>query len=158
MDMLVADLGGTQSRFFRFSCEDGEISVKEGLVLSSRRTSFRALLEEVFAKWSDHGKILRDVSVLVFAAAGPVRDGRVVMTNAGFVVEQGPAEALFPQARCLIMNDFEAQAWACLSPVMRQAELVVPGRLFSGTTAGENVAALSGLSCYPQYILPDFFL
>ena len=146
MDMLVADLGGTQSRFFRFSCEDGEISVKEGVILSSRQTSFKALLEEVFAKWTGHGKFLQDVSVLVFAAAGPVRDGRVVMTNAGFTVEKGPAETLFPHARCLIMNDFEAQAWACLSPVMRQAELVVPGRLSPGSTAGENVAAFSGLS------------
>ncbi len=146
MDMLVADLGGTQSRFFRFSCEDREISVKEGVVLSSRQTSFKTLLEEVFSKWPDRGKILRDVSVLVFAAAGPLRDGRIVMTNAGFAVEKGPAEALFPRARCLIMNDFEAQAWACLSPVMRDAALVVPGRLDPESTAGENVAGLSGLS------------
>ena len=55
MDMLVADLGGTQSRFFRFSCEDKEISIKEGLMLSSRQTSFKALLEEVFSKWSGQG-------------------------------------------------------------------------------------------------------
>ena len=150
MDMLSADIGGTQSRFFRFSCEDREISIKEGVVFSSRQTSFRALLEDVFSKWPEQGKILQSVSFLVFAAAGPVRNGRIAMTNAGFVVEKGPAKELFPRAGCLVMNDFEAQAWACLSPVMRQAELIVPGRLSSGSLAGEKVASISGLSGDPS--------
>ncbi len=144
MNMLVADIGGTQSRFFMFSCEDREISIKKGIVLSSRSSSFDALLEEFCTKWPDGEKSLKDVALLVFAAAGPVRDGRVVMTNASFVVEAAPAEARFPGARCLVMNDFEAQAWACLTPVMREAELVLPGRLNTGTTFGEGLEALSG--------------
>ena len=145
MDMLAADLGGTQSRFFRFSCEDREISVKEGVVLSSRQSSFKALLEEVFSNWSDRGKFLRNISLLIFAAAGPVRNGRIVMTNADFVVEEEPAREFFPYARCLVMNDFEAQAWACLSPVMKEASLVVPGRLDPASGAAGTFDALSGL-------------
>lgn len=153
MDMLVADLGGTQSRFFRFSCEDKEISIKEGLMLSSRQTSFKALLEEVFSKWSDQGKFLQGISLLVFAAAGPVRNGRIAMTNADFVVEEGPAREIFPHARCLIMNDFEAQAWACLSPVMRKAGLVVPGRFSTEQATGEGLDALSGLRGNPSPVV-----
>lgn len=127
MDMLSADIGGTQSRFFRFSCEDREISIKEGIVLSSRASSFEALLEELFSKWPDGGKTLKDASVLIFAAAGPVREGRVVMTNASFAVDAAAAKARFPWAECLVMNDFEAQAWACCTPVMEQAESLLPG-------------------------------
>lgn len=136
MDMLVADLGGTQSRFFRFSCEDKEISVKEGVVLSSRVTSFEALFEELFSKWPDDKKTLKNISVLIFAAAGPVRDGRIFMTNAPFVVDEAAAKARFPGSTCLVMNDFEAQAWACLSPVMRSAERLISGRTFPAEGCG----------------------
>ena len=146
MDMLAADLGGTQSSFLRFSGEDREISVKEGVVLSSRQSSFQSLLEEVFSKWSDSGKFLRNISLLIFAAAGPVRNGRIVMTNADFVVEEETARAFFPRARCLVMNDFEAQAWACLSPVMEEASLVVPGRLVPGSVAEGSFDGLSGMA------------
>ena len=144
MDMLVADLGGTQSRFFMFSCEDKEISIKKGIVLSSRSSSFDALLGEFCTNWPDGEKSLNDISWLVFAAAGPVRDGRVTMTNASFVVDAAVAEARFPGTRCLIMNDFEAQAWACLTPVMRQAEQILPGRLSGSARHEHGLAALSG--------------
>ena len=49
MDMLAADIGGTRSRFFRFSCNGGEISIKEGVVVPSVCDSFDALLEKIFA-------------------------------------------------------------------------------------------------------------
>lgn len=144
MDMLAADLGGTQSRFFRFSYEHREISVKEGVVLSSRHSSFGDLLGELFSKWSDHGKSLKGISLLVFAAAGPVQEGRIVMTNADFVVDSADAAFFFPGARCLVMNDFEAQAWACLTPVMREASSVLPGRLAQGCRAEGDFKSLSG--------------
>ena len=44
---------------------------------------------------------------------------------------------------CLVMNDFEAQAWACLSPAMREALLLLPGRGVSASDAG-GFCALSG--------------
>ena len=128
MDLLAADIGGTQSRFFRFSCEDKEISIKEGIVLSSRAPSFDALLGELFSKWPGGGNMLKGLSLLTFAAAGPVRDGRVFMTNASFAVDEAEAGRFFPGIECLIINDFEAQAWACCTPVMAQAECLLPGQ------------------------------
>lgn len=145
MNMLVADIGGTQSRFFRFSCEDGEISIKEGRTISSVHTSFEGLVEEILTTWPENGKNINDVSLLVFAAAGPVRDGRIVMTNACFSVDPEVAERFFPGAECLVMNDFEAQAWACLSPVMRSASLLLSGRLAGASVRGDGFSMLSGL-------------
>ena len=144
MNMLAADMGGTQSRFYRFSCEDGEISIKEGVVLPSSCISFEALLAKLVSCWPEQGKMLKNVSLLIFAAAGPVRDGRIVMTNASFSVEKTVAEACFRGAHCLVMNDFEAQAWACLSPAMEEAVLLLPGRGVSGKSHGFE--ALSGLT------------
>lgn len=145
MEMLAADIGGTRSRFFRFSCNGGEISIKEGLVLSSVCHSFDALLGKIFACWPEDAEQLKKVSLLIFAAAGPVKDGAVVMTNASFRVEKAPALARFPGAQCLVMNDFEAQAWACLSPVMREAETLLPGRGVPSERRSFDAAALSGL-------------
>ena len=146
MNMLVADIGGTQSRFFMFSCEDKEISIKEGKTLSSVHTSFEGLLEEVLTTWPEGGAPLDSVSLLVFAAAGPVRDGRIFMTNASFTVDPSVAGRFFPKARCLVMNDFEAQAWACLTPVMREAVSVLPGRFPSVSAPEGDFSTLSGLA------------
>ena len=143
MNMLVADIGGTQARFYRFSCEHGEISIREGVVLSSCCTSFGALLENVVSSWPEQRKMLKNISLLIFAAAGPVREGRIIMTNAAFSVEESAARAYFPGARCLVMNDFEAQAWACLSPAMKEALLLLPGRGVSACGEG-RFCALSG--------------
>ena len=145
MNMLVADIGGTQSRFFMFYGEDREISIKEGVVLSSLYPSFEALLEKIYASWPEGGKKLREISLLVFAAAGPVKDGRIAMTNASFVVDAAVAKACFPNVRCLVMNDFEAQAWACLTPVMRECVSILSGRLGDHAVPSESLKQLSGL-------------
>ena len=149
MDMLVADIGGTQSRFFLFSSEDKEISMREGVVLSSACATFEELLGEIFTSWPGNAELLKNVSLLVFAAAGPVRQGRIAMTNASFVVDGASAAAFFPGARCLVMNDFAAQAWACLTPVMREAELLLPGRL-PATAPGIGFGSLVGRSGDPS--------
>ena len=145
MDILAADIGGTESRFFRFSCNGSEIAIKEGLVLSSGYYSFESLLGKIFSCWPEDTESLKKVSLLIFAAAGPVKEGHVDMTNASFRVEEGPARVCFPGARCIVMNDFEAQAWACLSPAMREAELILPGRGVPRESAGFDTASLSGL-------------
>ena len=145
MNMLVADIGGTQSRFFRFSCEAGEISIKEGRTLSSAHTSFAEMLGEILATWPETAKKIKDVSLLVFAAAGPVREGRVFMTNAHFSVDPAVAGRFFSRARCLVMNDFEAQAWACLTESMRTASLILPGRMAGTGVPSGDFPSLSGL-------------
>ena len=97
------------------------------IVISSRVENFAALLDKLFSCWPVDWMELNRASVLVFAAAGPVHDGRIEMTNAEFAVEEEQCRNFFPDARIYLMNDFEAQAWACLSPVFQEAELLLPG-------------------------------
>lgn len=146
MDMIAADIGGTKSRFSRFSCKGGKISIKEGVCLSTAAyAGFPMLLEDLFSCLQKDAHKWKKASLLIFAAAGPVRDGRIRMTNASFCVEAAPALAVFPKAKCLIINDFEAQAWACLSPAMAGAELLLPGRGVVPCAGSFDVAALSGI-------------
>lgn len=124
MNILVADLGGTHSRFARFSFEDNIIKMEENLVLSSRGTSFHALLENLLNSWPGEKKILNSISLLVIAAAGQQSNGKISMTNADFSVTQEIILKFFPKKDILIINDFEAQARSCLTPIMRKASLI----------------------------------
>lgn len=149
MDILAADIGGTNSRFCLFSHEGGVLTNVGSTVVSSRHEDFSGLLRHLFECWPGDAERLRNVARLSFAAAGPVRDGRISMTNASFSVDAREARKLFPLASCLLMNDFEAQAWACLSPVLDGAELLMPGRLASCDASCSGSESVSGEASAP---------
>ena len=139
MIMLAADIGGTNSRFSMFSVEGRKPVYKCGVVISSKEEEFSHLLNKLFTCWPVEWTELARVSEVVFAAAGPVRDGRIEMTNADFAVDEEQIQSFFPDAEVRLMNDFEAQAWACLSPVFETAERLLPG-------AGSEAPVFSGLA------------
>ena len=124
MDILVADLGGTHSRFARFSFKENTISMEENLVLSSQGTSFHALLENLLNSWPEGKNFLNSISLIVIAAAGQRNNGKISMTNADFSVTQETILKFFPKRDIIIINDFEAQARACLTPIMQKARLI----------------------------------
>ena len=149
MDILVADIGGTNSRFSLFSLEEGKPVSRCGIVLSSREESFAALLDRLFTCWPVEWTELARVSLVVMAAAGPVREGRIEMTNADFCVDEEQIRNFFPDAGVRLMNDFEAQAWACMSPVLGEAERILGSEdsapLFGGDVPVAVVGAGTGL-------------
>ena len=141
MELLAADIGGTNSRFSLFSYHDGKLALRGSIVVSSQVESFAALLDKLFTCWPVEWVELGRARMLAFAAAGPVRDGRIEMTNASFAVEEEQCLNFFPDARVRLMNDFEAQAWACLSPVFAEAECLMPGLCASAHPAGRSAEA-----------------
>ena len=150
MIMLAADIGGTNSRFSMFSIENRKPVYKCGVVISSKEEEFSHLLNKLFTCWPVEWAELARASLVVFAAAGPVRDGRIEMTNADFAVDEEQIRSFFPDADVRLMNDFEAQAWACLSPVVQEAALVLPGEgaeapVFSSSAPVAVVGAGTGL-------------
>lgn len=144
MIILAADIGGTNSRFSLFSVENENMLPCGSIVISSRVENFAALLDKLFSCWPVDWMELNRASVLVFAAAGPVHDGRIEMTNAEFAVEEEQCRNFFPDARICLMNDFEAQAWACLSPVFQEAELLLPGSGKSAVFEPEKPVVVTG--------------
>ncbi len=133
MKILAADLGGTHSRFALFKKDGRSIELSALCELPSDFGSFRGLLGELFRQWKGPG--IEDSDVFSVAAAGPLREGRIRMTHAPFTVCREDAGAFFPGARFIVMNDFEAQAWACHSPVSGSFECLLAGRAHAGRGA-----------------------
>lgn len=111
-DYLIADVGGTRSRFAHFSETDGVVTQERAMRLSTREASdFASLMAEVRRLWPEpfHGAVL--------AVAGPVtaRERRVRLANVPWPVDLDSAAASLP-ADTRLLNDFTAQGWACLCP------------------------------------------
>ncbi len=107
MKVLSADIGGTNARFAMAKMTPDGIAWLDRRVFSSQKASFEAALREIIRTWDG----IDDVRAVVIAAAGPVENGRVQMTNATFSVDARVVQDLFKNARVLLVNDFQAQAW-----------------------------------------------
>lgn len=140
MRILAADIGGTYSRFGLFAT--GPLRLVASARLSSAAPDFPALLDALTA---EHPALAPErADRVVLAVAGPVRgQDRARITNLPWEVD-----AAAVSARALpggvpppvtLLNDFEAQAWACLTPLMDEA-LPLAWPEMDGETAFAGVA------------------
>ena len=107
MKDLSADIGGTNARFALANLTPEGAVWLNRRVFSSQEASFEEALREIIRTRDG----IDDVRAVVIAAAGPVENGRVQMTNAAFSVDVRLVKNLFQSARVLLVNDFQAQAW-----------------------------------------------
>lgn len=109
--ILCGDVGGTNARLALM--RDGAMGAVETLAVADHAD----LISAIRTFLGDHP----DVDGALLAVAGPVTDGRCVLTNSAWVVD---AAALRPALRAewvSVVNDFEAQAWAL--PVLGSDDL-----------------------------------
>ncbi|MCH5277168.1 MAG: glucokinase [Desulfovibrionaceae bacterium] len=122
MRILAADIGGTHSRFGLFESSGGLLRLLCMGQVPSAGPDFTAVLDALALAHPDLAPGRADRAAL--AVAGPVNEpGRVQPSNLPYVIE---AEQLRrrterPGLPVLLINDFEAQALACLTPVMDKA-------------------------------------
>lgn len=150
---LAADIGGTFSRFALFRLENNASGLSLSLVPDSKlklstpaQASFAALLASLGEEKTPGGYTLRpsgqrpDYEIVAAAAAvpGPVEDGRCRAANIPWELRERDLEAAFGVPSGLI-NDFAAQACACLFP-----ELLGRHCLLSGEARGDFPVALVG--------------
>lgn len=105
---LVADVGGTNARF---ALVDGPGAPPERVAALPTR-DHRGLAEAAAAYLAGHGGGVRP-SAATLAVAGPVADGRIHLTNAGWptdTVER--TRAHLGIENLAVINDFEALAWS----------------------------------------------
>ncbi len=107
MRVLAADIGGTNARFAVFETKDGKSSLLHKNVFSSQTSSFEAALKTIQSSWPE----ARNLDAISVAAAGPVDNGVIRMTNAAFTVEAAKIREIYPCAQVHLLNDFEAQAY-----------------------------------------------
>lgn len=120
-NILSADIGGTNSRFGHFSIDDeGRLSLVEAIWLSTvAARSFSALLDGLKNSGFSLSPGLADM--VIIAVAGPVEDKvRSRPPLIAWGVDISFAEKDFGFKRCILINDFIAQAFACRSPMGQQ--------------------------------------
>ena len=127
-NILSADIGGTNSRFAHFTINtDGKLSLVESVWLKTTEAgSFPELIDNL--KKSVFGLKPDGADIVVMAVAGPVEDK--VKSNPPLIawdIDLSDAEEEFGFKRCILINDFIAQAFACRSPIAEAAEKILPG-------------------------------
>ena len=128
--ILAADIGGTNSRFAYFQLlPNGTLSLAETVWLKTRDAeTFSQLLAHL--RESEFSMSPEQSDVAVFAVAGPV-DNCVFSDppNIAWHIDVSNASEKYGIRRCLLINDFVAQAYACRSPAIEDARQVLPGTI-----------------------------
>lgn len=145
MNILVADMGGTNCRFALLNTSKPLDGPNSGPELGSRchlpTSEYKdvyALLKALASREDEHGqgflpvsKTPHHVDFAVFAVAGPVRNGRAYAPNMGSAGNKGwHIDAVECAKVCgithvLLINDFVAQAFACLIPHVSRPEQIL---------------------------------
>jgi len=152
-NILTADIGGTNSRFAHFTeDQSGKLSlIKTQWFKTCDFSSFKLLIDQL--EKSGFSLLPRNADFTVIAVAGPVERG--VYSSPPFIswdIDLSNAERDFGFMRCLLINDFVAQAYACRSPVGESAEVILPGRVIPDA----SVAVLgAGTALGKAALVPD---
>ncbi|WP_208350941.1 glucokinase [Pseudaestuariivita rosea] len=108
---LVADIGGTNTR--TAIVRDGRV---DGDTVTRFRNAEYNCLEDVLSQYqADQGQ---NFTALCVAAAGPVEDGRVKMTNLDWLIDSRSLADAVQVQHAFVLNDLQAQGYALddLSP------------------------------------------
>lgn len=128
--ILAADIGGTNCRFAHFTTtKQGTLEslelVRTFRVQTKTASSFEHLISMVRDKWGSFSQF----HCAGLALAGPVlHASRVRLTNVPWEYVDLDATSDLP-VQTTILNDFEAQAWACLYPDCQNLLPVAPRSL-----------------------------
>lgn len=111
---LLADIGGTNARFARLD-RNGIGSIERLKVAD--HASAELAIGEVVARHD----VAADRAAAIIAVAGPVENGRAVLTNSNWQFDTAELKREFGFRTVHLLNDFEAQAWSL--PALGAADL-----------------------------------
>lgn len=127
--IFAADIGGTNSRFARFGVDgEGNLSlVSLTWMKTAAADSLSALLDRL--QESGFPGDPRQDDIVAIAVAGPVTGGAIARPpHIPWTVDITHAGRDYGFRQALLINDFVAQAYACLSPLGHSAGVILPGR------------------------------
>lgn len=151
--ILTADIGGTNSRFAHFRIEGkGKLALHEiSWLKTGESSSFGELLRQL--KLSTFSLDPETADIAVFAIAGPVEEG--VRSSPPFIswdIDISRSREDFGLRRCILINDFVAQAFACRSTIGEEAEKILDGHIVKDATTAV-IGAGTGLG--KAALVPD---
>jgi glucokinase len=115
---ILADIGGTNARFSLLV--DGELTLITTYAVADYPSPVEGARAYLAGPAAGHRP-----EVAVLAAAGPVINGRVSMTNAAWIVDAEQIRQGLTLRSARVINDFEALGWAL--PGFGAADLVAIG-------------------------------
>ena len=133
-NILAADIGGTHSRFAHFRADAD--TDPELLDMKWLRTADASSFSQLLGLLKSDRMSLEpeDADIVVIAVAGPVIRGvRSSPPLISWDIDISEAQRDFGFRESALINDFVAQAFACLSPVGRSAEEILPGERLPGS-------------------------
>lgn len=153
MNILAADIGGTNSRFAHFKVVGAKkLELKKTQWLKTKEApSFGSLISDL--KENKFSLQPGKTDIAVIAVAGPVERG--VYSSPPFIawdIDIANAQTDFGFRRCLLINDFVAQAFACRSPVGVNAQQILSGHIVPDATVAV-IGAGTGLG--KAALIPD---
>jgi glucokinase len=119
--LLVGDIGGTNARFAVADAEKPAFSddlTFDCSEFASADLAIDAYLAEIKAPRP---------SIVCIAAAGPVVDGNIQLTNSNWSIGTTGLESKFPGAGIFLLNDFDAVAYSI--PLLGEADCVAVGKV-----------------------------
>jgi glucokinase len=151
--ILAADIGGTNSRFAHFRITtSGELDLISHLwIQTAEALSFADLLQKL--RGSNLQLDPPEADIVAIAAAGPIIEGvRVKAPLIPWEIDISHAARDYGFQRSILMNDFVAQAYSCISPIGKQAEIV-----FAGAAEPHSTIAVigAGTGLGKAVIVPD---
>lgn len=140
MYILAADIGGTYSRFALF--KDNPLCLIHKEYISSHAPSFTTILQQIMST-SLFSSVPLDMCVL--AIAGPIYNQETVKpSNLPYSIIK--KDLLSFCKNILFINDFEAQAWSCLTESMSDAILLHPDTKHNSFHKNNNVFSFNNKS------------
>ncbi len=128
-NILAADIGGTHSRFAHFSADETRklTLVETKWLNTSEAASFAELMDNLRSA----GMLLKpdDADIVVIGIAGPVERGvRSSPPLIPWSIDLSSARKDFSFRQYALINDFVAQAFACLTEIGRSAANILQGK------------------------------
>lgn len=127
--ILAVDIGGTNSRFAWFEAGSAQdITLKDKIWLKSwDAKTFPEVVEMLDA--SAFSVMPRDADITVVAVCAAVEKRRLAEhpVNIPWSVDLRNSAQDFGAEQMLMINDFVAQGYACVSPIAKEARRILPG-------------------------------
>jgi glucokinase len=133
--ILAADIGGTNGRFAHFQADPADNLVLVGTqwLHTHQARSFAHLLEQL--RETSFSLSPADADAAVFAVAGPVENGWFCKPpNISWDIDLTRDTDRVGLKQGLLINDFVAQAYACRSPIIREAHQIISGDVIEEAT------------------------
>ncbi len=132
--ILAGDIGGTKVNLASFVVDDGRLTMVSSATFPSRDHASLAEIVRQFIHPLDH-----PVETACFGVAGPIRNGRVHLTNLSWIIDEEELGRALGFKRVFLMNDLQANAYGIAA--LQPEDLIELNR--GSDASGGNIAIIS---------------